>query len=162
MQFTEEWDFSDYKESEVAGQYSFYTNVWDVRAIMYQLVTLSEGPSNHREPFMPDWNIALSRSPTYGLDIRAHEYSQTLTDLIFECLSEKPRCRPDLLGFKNRVTGGYAGAHVTDLTFEPYSDFEQSEPVASNPSGIREPKIHQVEFPSWKPDLPHHRLWILD
>ena len=93
---------------------------------------------------MPDWNIALSRSPTYGLDIRAHEYSQTLTDLIFECLSEKPRCRPDLLGFKNRVTGGYAGAHVT----EPYSDFEQSEPVASNPSGIREPKIHQVEFPS--------------
>ncbi|PVH77365.1 hypothetical protein DL98DRAFT_656798 [Cadophora sp. DSE1049] len=46
-QFTEQWDFSDYKESEVAGQYSFYTTFGGVGVIMYQLVTLSEDPPDH-------------------------------------------------------------------------------------------------------------------
>ncbi|KAH7389114.1 hypothetical protein BKA64DRAFT_645575 [Cadophora sp. MPI-SDFR-AT-0126] len=117
------------KESEVAGRYSFVTNVWGVGVIMYQLVTLSEDLPNLLELFLPNWNVALSQSPTYGLDIRAYNYGQSLTDLIFECLSEKPGCRPDLFGLKNRVIDGYSAAHAADTSFEPYSDFQQPEPV---------------------------------
>ncbi|CZT46762.1 uncharacterized protein RSE6_07247 [Rhynchosporium secalis] len=53
-QFTEEWDFSDYKSSQIAGQYSFYTNVWGVAAVMYQPATLSSDTPNHREQFLAD------------------------------------------------------------------------------------------------------------
>lgn len=102
---------------------------------MFQLATLSSDPPDFRSPFLPPWDLNGSppRGPTCGLDLKAYPFSDTLTDIIFECLYETPGFRPELQDLKLRVMRGYQAAFRASPRPEPYEDFLQPEPFVSAP-----------------------------
>ncbi|KAI9047545.1 hypothetical protein LZ554_008261 [Drepanopeziza brunnea f. sp. 'monogermtubi'] len=117
-QFTEEWDFKDFKASKIAGAY---------------------GP-DHKQPFLPQnsagnsdgiLNGAPAAGNTYGNDMRAYPYSKGLVDTIFECLYETPSLRPSIAGLKQRIGDGFAPLmQLQDPSiFEQYEDLARPEPI---------------------------------
>lgn len=108
---------------------------------MFQLLTLSYDPPDHKEPFYPQssagnsdgiLNGAPAMGNTYGIDMRAYTYSKTLIDTIFECLYEKPGLRPSVADLKQNITNGMAALplFVQDPTcYEEYQDIARPEPV---------------------------------
>ncbi|EKD18528.1 uncharacterized protein L3040_007449 [Drepanopeziza brunnea f. sp. 'multigermtubi'] len=139
-QFTEEWDFKDFKASKIAGAYGPCTNVWGIGVIMFQLLTLSNNPPDHKQPFLPQSSAGnsdgiLNGAPavgnTYGNDMRAYSYSKSLVDTIFECLYETPGLRPSIAGLKQRIGDGFAlSMQLQDPSiFEQYEDLARPEPI---------------------------------
>ncbi|PVH77366.1 kinase-like protein [Cadophora sp. DSE1049] len=101
-QFTPRWNYEHWRETEIAGVYGSATNIWGIGAIMYQLACLDENPPKHLYPFTPDYEIngEAAKGDTYGFDIEASNYSNTLKHLILECLYEKPAHRCNLKDMK--------------------------------------------------------------
>lgn len=64
---------------------------------MYQLATLSSPPrpKGYRQPGI--------RGLTYGPKLAGTSYSNTLKNLIWKCLSEKPHRRPHLVKLQDRI-----------------------------------------------------------
>ncbi|KAG4434270.1 hypothetical protein IFR05_010260 [Cadophora sp. M221] len=94
-QFTPRWNFENWRETEIAGVFGSATNIWGIGAII--LVCLDPEPPDHLFPFTPDYpvNQEAVKGVTYGPDIQAQRYSDTLKHMILECLYEKPahRCK---------------------------------------------------------------------
>ena len=78
---------------------------------LLRLLALTYNPPNHKAPFLP--KFPLNNNPaqglTYGAKLQTYgaaqgqKYSQSLIDLIYECLYEKPDHRPSLIALKTRV-----------------------------------------------------------
>jgi hypothetical protein len=119
---------------DIAGMYE-KTNIWGVGCIMYQLITMSYDPPDHRDPFVPQYNLRghQPRGITYGTDLPAYpSYSAALRHLVQECLYENPGHRPDLPELKENVTFGIEAALSHNPEPEPWIDFLPAEPLLPN------------------------------
>jgi len=116
-QFTKWWDYKDWAQSEIAGQYSTRTNVWQIGAVLYNLITCQAGAvvEIHRG-FKPQNSIFgnPSKGLTYGHDLYTYihgkdddhftiKYSETLIHTCWEMLYEIPAHRPSLFALKQRI-----------------------------------------------------------
>ncbi|CZR55069.1 uncharacterized protein PAC_04955 [Phialocephala subalpina] len=147
-QFSKEWDFKDFESSPIAGKYrSDKTSIFGIGLLMYQIVTLAEFPPTTlvglppigpkiRGPFFPSYQLngQQAKGNTYGPDIRAYRnmYSQTLTDLISECLYENPDHRPTLPKLKYEIIKAYKAVQEVDDRINPeaWEHFLPQPPVA--------------------------------
>ncbi|KAG9231903.1 kinase-like domain-containing protein [Amylocarpus encephaloides] len=114
-QVSEKWDFKDWNETGVAGQYGPNTNVWSVGWLMFEFLTLLDlrkdvnFPMQQRKAFMPTWDIAdePAEGRTYGEEMITYRnedrYSASLIDLIWQCLYEEPAKRPSPRDLRIRV-----------------------------------------------------------
>jgi hypothetical protein len=108
---------------------------------MYQLAIMTTDPPNHTDPFIPQFEInnAPAQGVTYGVDLHVYPYSDSLLDLIQECLYERPAHRPGLIDLKQRVQAGMEAAILADPTPEPWVDFLPGEPLppdVANPPAL--------------------------
>jgi hypothetical protein len=99
---------------------------------MHNLVMLSEIGPDPTQPFTPhSINDAAPKCRTFGYDMQSAAYSNSLKDLIFECLYEVPAERPSTIELKDRVGFGYDIAinfNEANDGSEPWEDFEMPEP----------------------------------
>jgi serine/threonine protein kinase len=112
--------------------YGSATNVWGIGCIMHNLVMLSEIGPDPTQPFTPrSINDAAPKCRTFGYDMQSAAYSNSLKDLIFECLYEVPAERPSIIELKERVGFGYdvaINSNEANDGSEPWEDFEMPEP----------------------------------
>ncbi|KAE9381091.1 kinase-like protein [Stipitochalara longipes BDJ] len=129
-QFTERWDHADWQQSNFAGAYGAATNVWGIGCIMFQLVILTLNPPDHRDPYLPDYEIddAPPKGITYGVNLNLYPYSDTLKDLVQECLYDDPSHRPSLPDLKRRIYDGMESCIQAGDPPEPWVDFLPAEP----------------------------------
>ncbi|KAH9216251.1 kinase-like domain-containing protein [Leptodontidium sp. 2 PMI_412] len=128
-QFTPRWNFENWRETEIAGVFGSATNIWGIGAII--LVCLDPDPPNHLFPFTPDYlvNQAAAKGATYGPDIQAQRYSDTIKHMILECLYEKPAHRCKLQDMKYTIN--YAIDKIIDESGpdgDDWADLELPEP----------------------------------
>lgn len=95
------------------------------------LVCLDPDPPNHLFPFTPDYlvNQAAAKGATYGPDIQAQRYSDTIKHMILECLYEKPAHRCKLQDMKYTIN--YAIDKIIDESGpdgDDWADLELPEP----------------------------------
>jgi hypothetical protein len=97
---------------------------------MHCLTLLTHTKPDHTKPFIPSWQInsAAPKGRTYGANLQAYPYSQTLKDLISSCLYEVPAHRPTLLELKAQVMEGWAAANQV-CEGEPWVDLKVPEPI---------------------------------
>ncbi|PMD38033.1 kinase-like protein [Hyaloscypha variabilis F] len=144
-QFTERWEHADWKEGGVAGAYGSATNVWGVGCMMYQLLTLSQDPPDHRVPFLPDFSLNgdAPQGLTYGVNLQMYgvnsgppyeRYSQDLIETIYECLYEQPAHRPTLIDLKTRILEGIEDCRLAGCKPEPWSIFLPAAPAPIVPA----------------------------
>jgi len=96
-----------------------------------RLVTLSYDPPDHKVPFLPSFELngSAALGITYGVNLQTYgvdqgqKCSQTLIDLIYECLYEKPEHRPSLVALKIRVLEAIETCILAGSTPEPWSAF---------------------------------------
>jgi hypothetical protein len=105
---------------------------------MHNLVMLiSDIGPDPSQPFTPQRiNDAAPKCRTFGYDMQSAAYSNSLKDLIFECLYEIPGKRPSITELKDRVGFGYEVAinsNKADDGSEPWEDFEMPEPDSFPP-----------------------------
>jgi hypothetical protein len=101
---------------------------------MYCLVLMRWLGPDHRQPFIPRWDLNSNKPKgrTFGLPLRGQSphYSRSLTDLVQECLYEEPGSRPDLIELKTRVQNGWLAAFKADPTLDAWEDFLPPPPPA--------------------------------
>lgn len=94
---------------------------------MYQIITITLEPPDIKVPFLPNHTIdsAPPKGRTFEIDLHAYrtKYSQALTDLIYECLYENPKFRPELHVLKHKITTGYQDALEAGAELEDWQHF---------------------------------------
>jgi len=94
------------------------------------LTTLKTALLDHTTPFLPNFLIddLAAKGQTYGTDLIPHPYSNTLKNLIFECLYEIPANRPSLLELKGKIMAGWETARDGSEE-EEWADIQAVEPI---------------------------------
>lgn len=135
-QFHSDWECIDWFNSTIAANFDArHTNVFGIGQVMYSIVTLDGNSPDSTQPFTPGHTIdgAPPRGATFGHHLHAFaaQYSQTLTDLIYQCLYENPAHRPTLDVLKTKITEAYNLALEEGAVIEPLPNFV--EPPALGP-----------------------------
>jgi hypothetical protein len=101
-----------------------------VEILRYQLVVMGPEP-DPKDPFVPQYalNGDLPKGITYGVDLSVYPCSDSLLDLIQECLYERPSNRPEILELKRRVYHGMEACIQAGDAAEPWIDFLSAEPL---------------------------------
>ncbi|RDL42436.1 uncharacterized protein BP5553_02415 [Venustampulla echinocandica] len=156
-QSTKRWEYLDWETSGVAGNYGPHTNVWAIGLIMWDLATLKDRTSEYEgpvqlKPFFPSWQI--SKRPAKGLTHGKYlqtvpRYSQTFKDLVYECLYEKPKHRPDVLELKGRICKAWKLADsAAGSKGELWKWFIPPEPATTNIPSPNSPSVSPRPPPS--------------
>lgn len=140
--------------------------------MMYQLVTLRDEPpdelyppdaqGNRRfrvTPFLPPFTLdgGPAAGYTFGPNLRAYsnnsEFSESLTDLIYQCLYEDPRNRPTLEDLKTRIALASEAAFADPIqsVVDPWADFHFAPFVNLNLPAARTGKRRRGADPANRP-----------
>ena len=100
---------------------------------MHGLINLSTSmvhpPLRIWRPLHFKTNNQVPRGWTYGERIRNAVYSDSLKELIWECLYDRPAHRPTLQQLKKRVTRGLEEAITNNAPQETWTDFEDQRDI---------------------------------
>jgi len=102
---------------------------------------MSLNPPDPKEPFLPQHNLRGNppMGITYGTDLQAYPLSNTLLDLVQECMYEMPHHRPALSELKENTTWGIEATLSVSAEPEPWGDFLPAEPLpalVANPPAL--------------------------
>src|SRR6202035_5447820 len=95
-----------------------HTNVWQIGALMYMLATL-RGPPRPKG-FRCS---AMGKKFTYGYKLHREKLSKALKSLIWRCLCDKPKDRPDLMTLHKEI-----GTALNAIKSQPYIPQQQLDP----------------------------------
>lgn len=96
----------------------------------YQLVVMGPDPDT-KDPFVPQYSLNgdFPKCITYGVDLSMYPYSDSLLDLIQECLYERSSNRPGILELKRGAYHGMEPCIQAGDSAEPWIDFLPAEPL---------------------------------
>lgn len=154
-QFAEEWDWINYvpymhhdaMEKETAGNYHWWTNMYQVAQIMWQLITLChlEWPPVLEEYWDTHPDGSVKRSWTYGGALLRDEFIHVDMDLrwlIAQCMSHSPFDRPSMGDIDWAIQrhfdrpGPSADERLAVRSFWEAMDGDPSPPAASQPANL--------------------------
>lgn len=157
-QFSRRWQYSIPNQSENVGNYGTHTNIWQIGAIMYQLLTMGT------PPFPNELNVLTLPGLTYGHKLNDEKflhYSEELAMLIWRCLAEKPRHRPSLKDLHAEIAlalRAYPGRDAQEEPLdEPSEEETLDEPTEEEPAA---PDVSRESFTFqvFRKDAPLGRL----
>jgi len=96
------WLQSDWRSSEICGNWSPQLNMWSLGALMWGVTTLQIFPppvspifkSRFNRKYMSGLDPKLNIGFTYGEELESSDYSNELKILILWCMMEHPKHRP--------------------------------------------------------------------
>ena len=104
---------------------------------MWYLLMIQD-PPRPSTAFLPSWQMRGNppKGQTYGIEMWGNDsYSETLRNLIYECLYEIPEHRPTVRDLKKAVVLGWQDAQQGSggTGGDPWEDFRMAEPTQSKP-----------------------------
>lgn len=123
----------------------------------YQLVLMTHDSPNHRDPFVPAYNLDGNppKGITYGAGLSVAPCSKELKDLVQECLYENIEHRPNIQDLKQKARLGIKACIRAGAVPEPWEDFLPPEPL---PLHIANPPARPVlpDYPT-KAEKEYHK-----
>ncbi|KAJ9156789.1 hypothetical protein NKR19_g4191 [Coniochaeta hoffmannii] len=170
-QFAEEWDWINYvpymhhdaMEKETAGNYHWWTNMYQVAQIMWQLITLChlEWPPVLEEYWDTHPDGSVKRSWTYGGALLRDEFIHVDMDLrwlIAQCMSHSPFDRPSMGDIDWAIQrhfdrpGPSADERLAVRSFWEAMDGDPSPPAASQPANLAGVAAAAAKAQAMRPD----------